>query len=143
MPGRTRQPLGVQLAEVTAQRNARDDELVRLQQQFDAFKAKVRETAIQTAQDNNFCNPGLNEVLESLGLPVVPTQYEVEVEITATQVVKVRVDAEELDDADRNESGARSLVGEWSDSDFHYEVNSDNWVIAGFDVKDAKGITDN
>jgi hypothetical protein len=48
------------------------------------FQAQVREVAIRVAQENDWCNGGLNDVLEELGLP----KYTPKWTVTATMVVE-------------------------------------------------------
>lgn len=67
--------------------------------EFQAFRNTVRDVAIRTQEAQGWCVPGLNEVLEELGLEVKATEWEVEVEVTARQTVTVTVTALDEDDA--------------------------------------------
>lgn len=74
-------------------------ELARTRSELDAFKAQVREVAIRVADEQDWCNPGLNAVLDELGLPKKVTRFKVPVTVTASQQVWVEVDADDEDDA--------------------------------------------
>lgn len=68
----------VTIASVTAERDrfeaeASEADAARRQvvREFDAFKQKVREKAIEVAEEENWCHDGLNDALSDLGLPEV------------------------------------------------------------------------
>jgi hypothetical protein len=76
--------------------------------ELDRYKRKVREVAIRVADEQGWCNEGLNEVLEELDLdPFYKTRtFDVEVVQTATRsvTITVEVEAENVGDPDREES---------------------------------------
>jgi hypothetical protein len=130
-----RMTLTQQLEEVQRQKAALEQRLqeehfrvVNAQTTLDSFRDQVREKAIEVAKENNFCNGGLNEVLEELGLQPLPSVFTVEIEFTATQTVTVEISAEDLYEDQRDEDGVRSYVVSHAD-DFAGEASSYNWEV--------------
>lgn len=112
----SRTPLGVQLTQaqsdlVAAQARARtaEDELAR-------FKALVRTVALDAKQSENWCKPGFNEAMGTLGLEKLPDYFEVKLTVVATQEVTIQIDADELADNGNtlDEDGVHLFVGELS-----------------------------
>ena len=79
--------------------------------ELEEFRTKVREVAIRVAEEMDWCNDGLNEVLEELGLPKLVTQWRVTVEVIV------------VDQSDEDE--ARDVVHDllWSASDNIYDFD--------------------
>lgn len=84
-------------------------ELATAEQQLEAFQVQVRDVAIRVAQDQNWCDQGLNEVLEELGLPRKSSRYRVSVTVTANKVFDIEVQAASGGDAWR-------MVDDWGSS---------------------------
>lgn len=68
--------------------------------EMDQYKAQVRESAIEHAENESHCNPGLNAWLESLGLDPVSAGWTVEVSYDYHTLASVDVNAEDADDED-------------------------------------------
>lgn len=115
------------IAESESARLAR--ELERAHSAHQAFKEKVRETAIRVAEEQSWCRPGLNAELRGLGLEPLRHRYVVHVELNAVQHVDVTVEATDEDDAyhqvDRDPSLAERLM------------DRSAWEYAGQDLGDV------
>jgi hypothetical protein len=61
---------------------AAKDEVAAVRAEFEAFRARVRAKAIEVAEEQNWCNEGLNEVLVDLGLERTPVDCAVTMEVT-------------------------------------------------------------
>lgn len=75
-----------------------------LQAEFDAFKVQVREEAIRAAQEEGWCDSGLNSALRRLGLREKAEPQPVEVRITRqpeANTYTVYVEADSADEARR------------------------------------------
>ena len=96
---------------------------------MDEFRTLVRNTAIEVASDQDWCDEGLNEVLDSLSLDRKVSSYDVEVEVQVmvTRTITVRVDEvacedeakENIDDDVLRE--AMIEQGEWPEGDVHVD----------------------
>lgn len=64
---------------------------------LESFKRQVRTVALRVRQEENWCVPGFNQVMDELGLAVLPTRIEAELELVVTRRVKVVID-ENVDD---------------------------------------------
>lgn len=93
-----------------------------LEREFDAYKAKVRERAIQCAEDENWCAEGLNAALRELGLEPRTFTYEVRLDLRATQTVYVSVEAE-------NDDAAYDLAQDMTSDDYGHLVQSGEWDV--------------
>lgn len=80
-----------------------DNELDLARAELAAFKAQVRKVAIEAAKSNSFCDPGLNDVLEELGLPPKQGPFSVPIRYSNTRSTSrvVEVAMRDLSDADR------------------------------------------
>lgn len=79
----------------------------------------VRETAIQVAEDNEWCKQGLNETLEILSLELVATKRQVSFEVTATWTVTATTETTEEVDEDFISNSIQmsdpDMDGDWDD----------------------------
>lgn len=112
------------LDEVTKQRDAQKEETARLmgaladaRRALDTFRAEVRTVAIRVAEEQGWCDEGLNDVLAELGMEPKETEWEVEVEVTARQTVTVRVTA-------KDEAEAQEKI---VDGEVDVETDRSNW----------------
>lgn len=85
-----------------------------------AFKDRVREEAIQHARDAEHCQPGLNDVMDRLGLEHVTMQYSVEVCVLyEPRIYTAVVEAESEDLAGEHViatiNNGHTDSGEWED----------------------------
>lgn len=128
---------GVLAEEVQMVRNAR----ITAQRDHEEFRVKVRDVAIRVARQQDWCDEGLNDVLEELGLPRKTQAYDVEVDVefTLRKTITVRVD-EATDGDSAREQVDSTLVEdtlsnecEWPDGD---DVNLDGWTVQSVDVAD-------
>lgn len=89
-------------------------ELAALRTEFDAYKARVRQEAIDASVAEGWCESGLNAALQRLGLePHHPVRdYSVSVTFTATRRGTVNITAPDEDEA-------FEMVGEMSVQDAH------------------------
>jgi hypothetical protein len=85
--------------------------------QHGEFRVLVRDTAIRVADEQSWCRPGLNEVLEELGLERHVTRFRVPITVQAKQTVWVEVEAE-------SEDAAESAV---TDEAVDEAVDEDEW----------------
>lgn len=63
------------------------------------FREQVRDVAIRVADENNWCDNGLNEVLAELNLAPKEREFEVTVTVTAQQERTITITAIDEDDA--------------------------------------------
>lgn len=63
------------------------------------FRRRVRDKAIEVAAEQDWCRPGLNEVLRDLGLPEHDPRFKVPLRVRAYQTVWVEVSASDEEDA--------------------------------------------
>lgn len=84
---------GVVAAELASERAASRD-----------FQKLVRDTAIRVAEEQSWCDQGLNEVLEELGLEPKNKTYRVTVRVFAYQDVETEISA-----ASENQAGEMAL----------------------------------
>lgn len=59
-------------------------ELAALQRDFEAFRHLTRQVAIDKAEEQGWCDDGLNEALAELGLPGKETEYTVTLNVQIT-----------------------------------------------------------
>lgn len=117
--------LRVRAARVEEIQAALDDALRhrdRLAAEFTAYKAKVRELAIETADDEGWCAEGLNRALVELDLDPRMFRYQVTVNVRATQEVQVEVEAE-------NEDAAHDKAMELDSDDLRSLCDSGEWDV--------------
>lgn len=81
--------LRAQLARQTEQTETWAGRYHQLSTTHDEFRAQVREVAMRVAEEQSWCDTGLNGVLDELGLDRKYNQYRVSVQVTATQTVWV------------------------------------------------------
>lgn len=97
-------------AELQAERDVLWRELERTQRELETFKNDVRERAIEVAQDQGWCQSGLNETLDALGLPTVHSNYTVtldlrlrfDVDLSSVDLTGVDLDDKWFENAVRN-----------------------------------------
>lgn len=84
------------------------DELTRTQalsrqflDQLERYKTKVREVAIRVADEQSWCDQGLNDVLEELGLEPNLHTYRVTVRVVLHQEVTVEIQAGNREDVEQ------------------------------------------
>lgn len=89
--------------------------------QFEAFKTQVRDTAIRVAEEQGWCDDGLNRVLDELGLDR-KTNPRVEVMVTVTTTWRLTGTPNRADPDESWTSASMSLYdgepaldGDWSD----------------------------
>jgi hypothetical protein len=112
--------------------------------EFERFKAKVRELGLQVKEDNGWCDDGFNEVMRELGLPLLPHTFRVKMTLTATREVEVDVDASDLEPDSRNEDGVRSYL-EDIDAARDYvsqELGYGDWDLSEADITEVEPVTD-
>jgi hypothetical protein len=100
----------------------------RAEQTLAAYKIQVREVAIRVAEEQDWCNEGLNEVLTELGLDGVTRSYRVPVELTATQTVYIDVEAIDIDHA------VSQVEDNYTSSDLAQEADGDDWSVSDYSV---------
>lgn len=143
MPGRTRQPLGVQLAAAQEELAAARRRADLAEAQLNGFKEEVREVALEVRRENGWCDQGFNDTMDKLGLEKLPHTFVVEVEVTAKQVISVEIDADNLEEENCTEAGARAYVEESGNVDFSDHVSSYNWEYEDeVDIKSVEVLTD-
>ena len=87
-------------AALIAERAAKNDayaNVSRIARDFEAFKTQVRVVAIRVADEQNWCDSGLNEVLEELGLPRKQGEYRARVTVTFDLLIKNDTEPDEYD----------------------------------------------
>lgn len=87
--------------------------------QHSEFRVLVRDTAIRVAEEQSWCRPGLNEVLDELGLEQHVTRFRVPIIVEAKQTVWVEVEADSEDAA----------CDQITDEDVDLAVEKDDWEI--------------
>lgn len=102
-------------------------ELTALRTEFDTYKEKVREVALEFKAQENWCDEGFNEAMEALGLPRLVSRWRVPVEITATQTVYVTVEAED-------EADAVNEAGNLDSDEFYDQADSYSWSCSDYDI---------
>lgn len=75
------------------------DEVILLRGKLEDFRTQVRDKAIEVANEQGWCSAGLNETLEELDLPKVPSSYK------RTSLIRVTHAWENDDDAQGEEPG--------------------------------------
>ncbi len=93
-----------------------------------SFRDQVREVAIRVAGENGWCDSGLNEVLDELGLDPKTSTWLVEVEVTARQTRTVSVEAV-------SEEAAQDQVVQNEDEVLSSEIDSYDWEWDSDDVE--------
>lgn len=84
-------------------------ELTRVHQEFAAYKAKVREKALDAADSEGWCREGLNSALTDLGLERVTSDYDVRLTINLSRSITVRIAADDYDSAYETAEGYREM----------------------------------
>lgn len=75
------------------------DRAINAEQAADRFRKQVREVAIRVAEEQNWCDQGLNEVLDELGLDRKEIEYNVTVNVTLHASVTIPITAPSVHDA--------------------------------------------
>lgn len=104
-------------------------DLEALRRGFAAYKARVRELAIETADSEGWCAEGLNRGLRELDLEPRMYRYQVEVEVSGRQTITVTVEAEDEDDAE-------DKAGDLDEDDYRHLLDRHNWTL---DVEETLG----
>jgi hypothetical protein len=107
-------------------------ETANVRREYDAFRDQVRDVAIRVAEDEGWCDSGLNEVLRELGLPPKTTTWRVPVVARAEQVVYVEVEAADEDEAVQ-------LAEDLSTSEYEDEIDAYGWSVDEFEVDKYAG----
>mgnify|MGYP001550756403 CR=1 FL=1 len=93
-----------------------------LEMEHEQFRTQVREKAIEVAANEGWCDSGLNEALEELGLEPKTRTFDVEVQVTASQMVTIEVEAADEDEA-------REIAERDMESEIENEINMHDWDI--------------
>lgn len=118
---RGRRPtIGIQL-------NQTREELAQLKTEFEAYKKQVRDVAIEVAAEQGWCDDGLNERLQELGLEPMARQWEVTVTLLGRQEVKIRVTA-------ASDDAAAELAREVDETALLAKADPTKWVIDEVDA---------
>lgn len=107
-----------QVAELQGQISLVDARLV-------AFKAEVRDKAIEVAEERGWCDEGLNEVLEELGLEPKTTGWTGTVTVRVYGYQDVEVEIEQADDEDDAITQAQDEGIENVDA-YAWQIDEDN-----------------
>jgi multidrug efflux pump subunit AcrA (membrane-fusion protein) len=105
--------------------------------ELDAFKAQVREVALEAKKENNWCDDGFNSVMQELELEPLPHTIVIEIEVRATQTVTVELTSNDLDEM--TEEAAREHI-EGGNVDFSDLITSYNWEYEDVEEGDIKSI---
>jgi hypothetical protein len=129
--------LALALAKAEASRwhtafDAATAETANVRREYDRFREQVRDVAIRVAEDEGWCDSGLNEVLRELGLPPKTTTWRVPVVARAEQVVYVEVEAADEDEAVQ-------LAEDLSTSEYDDEIDAYGWSVDEFEVDKYAG----
>jgi hypothetical protein len=99
-----------------AQLEAEVKSLRRKAAEFDLYKAKVRDKAIEVANEQEWCRDGLNEALEDLGLTKVPTY------MRRTAVISVTYTYDPTSDEDAGGEISHLVIGANRFTDYEIEA---------------------
>jgi hypothetical protein len=132
-------------AALQARLNSEGQESARLRNRYRAFQAQVRDLAIKTHRDEDWCLDGLNAALKELGLAEYEprTEYEVTVQETGTREgrVTVEVDRSQYPSDEAAEEKARSLAYQvWANNG---DIDWDNWDDAEAKDSDEWEVSEN
>jgi hypothetical protein len=99
-----RVPLGQQLNAATTRALEAEGREAALRRELDQLKVSIHTVGARVRDEQGWCRSGFNEVMRELGLPEAPERFVVDVEVTATQTVRVEVEADILRDASFDET---------------------------------------
>lgn len=109
---------------ITAERDTAMHDRDTAQHRLEAFKKRVRETALKVSQEEGWCRPGMNGVLKNdLDLPPYTQDYRASIRVVVYQDIPWTVEAEDEDQAQERLEGLS-----WEDVKEH--VDNDNWEFS-------------
>lgn len=135
----TAQPTPTPMLEILGEKYYHDSQLARMgeklnelndvQREFDEFKKRVRDLALETAEEQNWCDEGFNKAMMTLGLEPKPLNYRVTIRVFAYQDVEV-----ELQASNEEEAVARVLDSEDSQHLIWTETVAEGWEGSSIDM---------
>jgi hypothetical protein len=114
-------------------REARD-ELVSLQNTHDEFRDTVRSTAIRLAKQHDWCSV-VDSALREMGLEPMRQDYDVEVSVTATRTITVRMEGVDLDGVDPS-AVKEQLSWHRVDNAFREQESDSGWSTSSYEVEE-------